>query len=879
LASRAIGDVIVIVHIFRARRVVDRKEADVRRGIRVTLMTVAAALAGGLGASAALASDNGLAPTPPMGFNSWNAYGCDTGAQNMERVADFMHSSGLERDGYTYVNTDGCYDDLEGVASPNTYAVNAPQSLDPETCGAINGRLPDGELFINSYMFPPSRPCADDGLQIVGDHLHALGLKLGVYLDASNNWNCEEIPGTYGFDQIDASTLADWGVDFVKADWGCADSTQAPGSNGPPGYSGIDAAPGNTGFGGPTFSTNPAYDTDQQQTQIDMYTALSNALANASRPMVFSIAGAGTVDSQQWGPPIADMVRPTGDSNANFTATGRRAAGSVVGIVNADAESYDQSTGPGHWVDPDMMEVGNGSLTPTEDRSEMSMFSEMADPLLMSTNLCPSNCGPNTTPASRAQLKLDVSVFGNRRVIAVDQDPLGAPAQIVGTFDQTHLIMAKPLADGDVAVTLFNEDTLNAAAMRTTASAIGLSGSQKYRLTNLWTGRVTTTTGTISASVPATATVMYVVAPASQSAATARRETQLARAAASPAHRHPTAGTSRTRAGRSDTADDAIPGNLLSVSCPADDQCTGVDILGQEVTFDPSSPAGAHVAALRRTTLDSVDCIALDDCVGLTRNGSVFTFDPQVAHPRAGAVQALDPGAGEPTALSCPAFDRCVIVDGRGEEVTFNPSHLRGEHPTRAAVDADVYLAAISCPSTTQCTATGGGGNGGDSVVTFDPSDGSVIAGPTSIDPATGNGLSSVACPSTSQCTAADGSGNEVTFDPTSETVNGAGVVGLEGSVASGQGVINDVACSSATQCTTVDAYGNEVTFDPTSGTVNPAGVQSIDPDGDGLESVACSSTTDQCTAVDLDGDAVTFSPSTGTVSDAGVTVVDPGSS
>jgi alpha-galactosidase len=850
----------------------------VRRLIGGALVAFLVAVGCPLGVSAARAADNGLAPTPPMGWNSYNAYACDNNAQAMEQVAKFIHASGLQRDGYSYVNSDGCYDDLEGVASPNTYAVNAPNSLDPETCGAVNGRLPDGELFVNAYLFPPSRPCANDGFARVGDQLHALGLRLGLYLDASNNWNCEEIPGSYGFDSVDADTLAAWGVDYVKADWGCSDSTQAPGSNGPSGYTGIDAAPGNTGFGGPTFSTNPAYDTDQQQTQTDMYTALANAIDNAPRPMVLSIAGAGTINSVQWGLPIADLDRPTGDSNANFTATGRRAAGSIVGIVNADAQTYDQYTGPDHWIDPDIMEVGNGSLTPAEDRSEMSMFSEMADPLLMGTNLCPSNCGPDVTPATKAQLKLDVSVFGNRRVIAVDQDPEGAPAQIVGSFDGTHLIMAKPLANGDVALTLFNEDTVNAATMSTTASAIGLSGSQKYRLTNLWTGRSTTTTGAISADVPATATVMYVVAPASQASTSGAsgHDVRPVRPAGRSS-RSPVGGAARTSP--LDAAGDPIPGNLLSVSCPAEDQCTGVDILGQEVTFDPASPSDARVVGMRKVTLDSVDCLSADECVALTRTGTVFTFDPQAAHPGPTEIQSLDPGAGEPTAVSCPALNECVIVNGSGEEVTFNPAHLKGEHPTRAAVDAHVYLAAVSCPSSTQCTATGGGGNGGDSVVTFDPVNGLVIAGPSSIDPATGNGLSSVSCPSTAQCTAADGSGDEVTFDPTTETVNGAGVVALEGDVAAAAGVFNDVACSSLTECTAVDAYGNEVTFDPTSGTVNAAGVESIDPDGDGLQSVACSSAIDRCTAVDLAGDAVTFSPSSGAVADAGVTLVDPGTS
>ena len=333
-------------------------------------------------------------------------------------------------------------------AALNTYGVTSPVPQDPETCGAINGRLPNGQLFVNSYDFPPSSPCANNGFALVGDQLHSLGLKLGLYLDASNNWNCEEIPGSYGFDKTDADTLASWGVDYVKIDWGCSDSLVPPASNAPAGYTGIDAAPGNQGFGGPTFSTNPAYDTDQEQTQIDMYTALGNAIRATGRPIVVSVAGAATVNPQAWGYGVGQLVRPTGDANANFTATGRHAAGSVVGIINSDAQTYDALTAPGHWVDPDAMEIGNGSLTLAEDQSEMSMFSEMAEPLLMATNLCPAHCGPDTTPATPAQLSQDVSVFGNRRVIAVDQDKLASPATIVGTFDGTHLIMTKPLSDG-----------------------------------------------------------------------------------------------------------------------------------------------------------------------------------------------------------------------------------------------------------------------------------------------------------------------------------------------------------------------------------------------------------------------------------------------
>jgi alpha-galactosidase len=804
-------------------------------------------------AGPATGAANKLAPTPPMGWNSWNAYACDNNAEAMEGVAEFLHNSGLERDGYKYVNSDGCYDDLEGLDSPNTYGVTAPTPQDPETCGAINGRLPNGSIYVNSYRFPPSHPCANNGFKLVGNYVHALGLKLGLYLDASNNWNCEEIPGSYGFDRIDADTLASWGVDYVKADWGCSDSTVPPGSNAPKGYKGRDAAPGNTGFGGPTFSTNPAYDSNQEDTQIKMYAALARALARSARRIVFSIAGAGTVDSQQWGLHLADLDRPTPDSNPNFTATGRGAGGSVVGIVNADAETYDSLTGPDHWIDPDMMQVGNGSLTPTEDRSEMSMFSEMADPLLISTNLCASDCGPNVQPATKAQLALDVAVLGNRRVIAVDQDRRGAPAHIVGTFDGTHLIMSKPLADGQVAVTMFNESTTTSATMSTTAAAVGLRTASKYRLENLWTGRLSTSSGDISATVPPTATVMFRIAAGSHAPWTPGKPGRVKPATV----RRPTPWSGRSSAN--------TPVNLMSVACPTKTQCTTVDIFGAATTFNPAKHGSMGLVSIDSgRELPAVSCPVDNLCVAVDLNGNAVRFDP-TALTRQTSLKLVDRG-GEPTAVACPSRRECVTVDGDGNEVAFNPSAERIRSGRVHMVDPYTYLGSVSCPSATQCTAVGGGGNGGDSEVTFNPTTGKVgPAGVTSIDPATVNGLASVSCPTTTQCTAVDGSGNEVTFNPATGTPTGPGVTPIEGSSPpAGAAELISVVCMSSSQCTAVDESGHEVTFDPTTGQANGAGLRSVDHTWAGLQSVSCAGKQTTCTAVDLYGREVTFNSATG---------------
>jgi alpha-galactosidase len=148
-----------------------------------------------------------------------------------------------------------------------------------------------------------------------------------------------------------------------------------------------------------------------------------------------------------------------------------------------------------------MLQVGNGGMTRTEDKSEFSLWAEMAAPLIMGTNLA--------NPAGgAAQQAYDLSIFRNRDVIAVDQDRLGAQGHIV-SFDGTHLVLAKPLAGGGVAVTLFNEGS-TAALMHTNVAAAGMkTGARAYTLKDLWSKKVTLTTGTIRVLVQPHQTVMY----------------------------------------------------------------------------------------------------------------------------------------------------------------------------------------------------------------------------------------------------------------------------------------------------------------------------------------------------------------------------------
>ncbi|RKE16979.1 RICIN domain-containing protein [Streptomyces sp. TLI_171] len=377
-------------------------------------------------ATPAAALGNGLATTPPMGFNDWNAYGCNVSESLIKSTALAMHNNGMQSAGYTYVNIDDCW--------------------------MTRTRGSDGRLVPDPSKFP-------DGIKGTADYVHSLGLKLGIYEDAGLQ-TCAGFPGSLGHETTDAQTFAAWGVDYLK-------------------YDNCYAGPGCALNSCPNGTKAPA------QTR---YTTMRDALAATGRPILFSLCNWGEDAVWTWGAGVGNSWRTTGDINASFS--------SMLSIFhsNVNLAAY---AGPGHWNDPDMLEVGNGPLTDTESRSEFSLWAEMAAPLIAGTNIA------SATPATLATLT-------NSRVIAVDQDPLGKQGTLVSSAGGLD-VLAKPLANGDVSVALFNE-TGSTATISTSAAAIGKSGASSYGLTDLWSGATSTTTGAISASVPAHGTTMLRVA-------------------------------------------------------------------------------------------------------------------------------------------------------------------------------------------------------------------------------------------------------------------------------------------------------------------------------------------------------------------------------
>ncbi|MEV6611658.1 hypothetical protein [Kutzneria sp. NPDC051319] len=217
------------------------------------------------------------------------------------------------------------------------------------------------------------------------------------------------------------------------------------------------------------------------------YTAMRDALAATGRPILYSLCDWGQENVWTWGAGVGNSWRTTGDINASF--------GSMLSIFHANAALAGYA-GPGGWNDPDMLEIGNG-MSATEDRTEFSLWAEMAAPLVAGTNIARAS---STT----------LSILSNKAVIAVDQDSLGKQGRLVSSAGG-HDVMTKPLANGDVAVVLFNE-TGSTATIATTTGAVGKTGASRYTLTDLWTGATSTTTGAISASIPAHGTVMLRVA-------------------------------------------------------------------------------------------------------------------------------------------------------------------------------------------------------------------------------------------------------------------------------------------------------------------------------------------------------------------------------
>ena len=342
-----------------------------------------------------------------------------------------------------------------GWNSWNKFACNVNEKLIRETADAMvsTGMQAAGYTYVNiddcwhgardslGFIHPDSARFPS-GMKALADYIHAKGLKVGIYSDAGDK-TCGGHPGSRGHEYQDAVMYAKWGIDYLKYDWCNTDKLSAPGQ----------------------------------------YTTMRDALATAGRPVVFSLCEWGNNKPWEWAGDVGHLWRTTGDITNCFDCVldhGTWKQWGVLQILDMQ-DGLRKFAGPGHWNDPDMLEVGNG-LAPNEDRAHFSMWAMLAAPLIAGNDLrsMPANVG---------------AVLMNRDVIAVNQDSLGVQGFRYAARDSVEYWF-KPLKGGEWAMTVLNRSKTpravnfawaNEAVVDSIAKLQPNFATTRYALRDLWT--------------------------------------------------------------------------------------------------------------------------------------------------------------------------------------------------------------------------------------------------------------------------------------------------------------------------------------------------------------------------------------------------------
>jgi alpha-galactosidase len=356
--------------------------------------------------------DNGLVRTPPMGWNSWNKFHDHFDDATVRQMADALVASGMDKAGYTYIIVDegwSSYRDRNGKITGNA-------------------RFPD--------------------MKALAEYVHSKGLKIGIY-SSPGPQVCGGYQGSYGHEEEDAQTFADWGYDYLKYDWCSAFSIYQP-------------------------------------TKADLqgaYQKMGQALARTHRPIVFSACEYGLGDIWAWGALAgANLWRTTFDIADNWESMER------IGFAQLDITQFPK---PGHWNDPDMLEVGNGGMTVEEYRTHMSLWALLRAPLIAGNDL-------------RSMTEETKSILMNPDVIAIDQDPYAEPVKRL-SVDGKKEVLVRPLASGAMAVGLVNRGDQPAdISFRWDSLQLGANlGGKKLEARDLWKHKDVPVVGdTFTATVP-----------------------------------------------------------------------------------------------------------------------------------------------------------------------------------------------------------------------------------------------------------------------------------------------------------------------------------------------------------------------------------------
>ena len=261
-------------------------------------------------------------------------------------------------------------------------------------------------------------------MKALADYVHGKGLKLGIY-SSPGPFTCAGYEGSYGHEIDDARTYAEWGIDYLKYDW-CGAAR--------------------------------LYNDGEMQA---VYQKMGDALRATGRPIVYSLCQYGRQDVWKWGADVGgNLWRTTGDIRDAWDSMTR------IGFNQNDLAPYAK---PGHWNDPDMLEIGNGAMTETEYKTHMSLWAMLAAPLLAGNYL-------------RSVSPEILGILTNRDVIAVDQDKLGKQGQRVWQSGEQE-IWSRPLSGDAVAVACFNRGK-DEATIKVKTADLKINGKWKAR--DLW---------------------------------------------------------------------------------------------------------------------------------------------------------------------------------------------------------------------------------------------------------------------------------------------------------------------------------------------------------------------------------------------------------
>jgi alpha-galactosidase len=290
-------------------------------------------------------------------------------------------------------------------------------------------------------------------MKALADYIHSKGLKFGIYSSPGPK-TCGGYEGSYGHEQQDATTWASWGVDYVKYDW---------------------------------CSAAMMYQPEDEQAA---YQLLGAALRATGRPMVFSTSSGVLLNVQTWGALTgANLWRTTSDIRDTWQSMSSNGFDKQIGL--------DKYAGPGHWNDPDMLEIGNGGMTDTEYRTHMSLWAILAAPLLAGND-----------PRSMTQSIHDI--LTNGEVIAIDQDKAGREGYRL-TKDGDKEVWVRPMANGDWVVGLFNRGD-STANITVKWADLKISGKQNVR--DVWRhADIGPVQDAFSVDVPSHGVVVVRVAP------------------------------------------------------------------------------------------------------------------------------------------------------------------------------------------------------------------------------------------------------------------------------------------------------------------------------------------------------------------------------